>query len=83
LLTVDIEGSERNVLADCSSWVDSVSAITIQLHSDYSVADFARGLSTSSLVVLDPLEASGTLLGRVPSNRDAPPTAFTVCQIER
>jgi FkbM family methyltransferase len=59
LLKVDIEGSERDLFADCSSWIDAVSAIIIELHGEYSVDHFRRDLSSSGLSVLAPDGPSG------------------------
>ena len=59
LLKVDIEGSERDVFADCSEWIRAVSTIIIELHGAYSLAAFRRDLATSGLEVLEPCQMNG------------------------
>lgn len=59
LLKVDIEGSEQALFADCSEWIDAVSTIIIELHGDYSIADFTRHVSSSGLMVLEPTGPKG------------------------
>jgi FkbM family methyltransferase len=45
LLKCDIEGSERELFADCASWISRIKAIVIELHPPYSTAEFFSDLN--------------------------------------
>ncbi len=45
LLKCDIEGAERELFADCRSWISRVKAIVVELHPPYSSADFISDLN--------------------------------------
>ena len=45
LLKCDIEGAERELFADCSSWIGRVRQIVIELHTPYTAADFLADLA--------------------------------------
>jgi len=44
LLKCDIEGSEREVFADCASWISRVRNLIIEVHGDYTPDQFMEDL---------------------------------------
>ncbi|HWD91555.1 MAG TPA: FkbM family methyltransferase [Verrucomicrobiae bacterium] len=45
LLKCDIEGAERELFADCASWISRFKAIVIELHPPYSTAELFSDLN--------------------------------------
>ena len=45
LMKCDIEGGERQVFADCRSWIDRVRVLVIEVHGKYRLDDFRADLA--------------------------------------
>lgn len=57
LLKVDIEGAERELFADCGSWIGKVGSMIVECHTGYTaddlMADCARGGGSFSVLEVD------------------------------
>jgi FkbM family methyltransferase len=65
LLKCDIEGAERELFADCSTWIHRVKALIVEIHPPYTMEEFRADL-----------EKAGSTLSVVASNKSQPVTLF-------
>ncbi len=59
ILKIDIEGSEKQVLEQCDSWIERVDVILIELHQPYTLEHLASWISPFGFSVFPPNSSFG------------------------
>jgi FkbM family methyltransferase len=54
VLKVDVEGAEREIFSGAPAWLKKVRCVVIELHNDYSFADFQRDIMAEGFDAFQP-----------------------------